>query len=385
MQQAKTTTFSKDLELLKKYTDVVVLSDTSGKAQVAVAPAWQGRVMTSTADGLDGSSFGWLNQELITSGKKLPHMNAYGGEDRFWMGPEGGQFALYFDKGVPFDYDHWQVPAFIDTEPFDVVTKNKDSVSFRRQTILTNYSGTKLDVLVDRIVRMLSREQVAGLLGVSVPQKLKMVAYESENKITNVGDRPWQKETGAPSIWMLSMFAPSTRTTIVIPFNSGPESELGPKVNDTYFGKVPAERLIVKDNVLFFSGDGTFRSKIGLPPRRAKSLLGSYDAVNQVLTIIQYNKPAGVTDYVNSMWEIQKQPYAGDVVNSYNDGPAQPGAKAMGPFYEMETSSPAAVLKPSESITHINHIIHLQGSEDQLDKIATATLGVTLKEIKSAF
>ena len=83
MQQAKTTTFSKDLDLLKKYTDVVVLSDASGKAQIAVVPAWQGRVMTSTADGQGGSSFGWLNQELITSGKKLAHMNAYGGEDRF--------------------------------------------------------------------------------------------------------------------------------------------------------------------------------------------------------------------------------------------------------------------------------------------------------------
>jgi hypothetical protein len=30
-----------------------------------------------------------------------------GGEDRFWLGPEGGQYALYFNAGDPFDLDHY--------------------------------------------------------------------------------------------------------------------------------------------------------------------------------------------------------------------------------------------------------------------------------------
>jgi hypothetical protein len=34
---------------------------------------------------------------------------------------------------------------------------------------------------------------------------------------------------------------------------------------------------------------------------------------------------AGATDYVNSMWEDQKEPFSGDVVNSYNDGPTATG------------------------------------------------------------
>ena len=59
-----------------------------------------------------------------------------------------------------------------------------------------------------------------------------------------------------------------------------------------------------------------------------------------MLTLVQYDQPEGATDYVNSMWEIQKEPFAGDVVNSYNDGPPAPGAKPLGPFYELETSSP---------------------------------------------
>jgi hypothetical protein len=180
------------------------------------------------------------------------------------------------------------------------------------------------------------------------------------------------------------MFNPSPATTIVIPFKTGPEEKLGTQVNDAYFGKVPADRLVVKDGVLFFSGDGQYRSKIGLSPLRAMPILGSYDAVNQVLTIVQYNKPRGAMDYVNSMWELQDEPYKGDVVNSYNDGPPEPGAEPMGPFYELETSSPAAALKPGETISHVHRTFHLQGPEADLDQIAKATLGVTIDQIKSA-
>jgi hypothetical protein len=56
----------------------------------------------------------------------------------------------------------------------------------------------------------------------------------------------------------------------------------------------------------------------------------------------------------------------------------------MGPFYELETSSPAAALKPDEVILHVHRTYHLQGPEADLDMIAKATLGVTIAEIKSA-
>ena len=113
-------------------------------------------------------------------------------------------------------------------------------------------------------------------------------------------------------------------------------------------------------------------------------MLGSYDAVNGVLTLVQYNKPEGVEDYVNSMWQIQDQPFRGDVVNSYNDGPTAPGGKPLGPFYELETSSPAAALAPGQSILHTHRTVHFVGNETQLDPIAKATLGVTIAQIKSA-
>jgi len=377
-------TFGGDLAFLKKYTDVIVLSDTSGGSQVAVLPALQGRAMTSTAEGMEGLSFGWINRELIASGKTVEHINVYGGEDRFWIGPEGGQFSIFFKKDVPFDLEHWFTPAPIDTEPFELVSKSKDRAVLKKDMQLENYSRTIFNLRVDREIRVLERSEALNALGITPAKTVKVAAFESNNTMTNTGTRAWEKETGLLSIWILGMFNPSPATTVVIPFNVGTEDELGPIVNDAYFGKVPANRLVVKDGVLFFSGDGQYRSKIGLSPQRARPIVGSYDAVNKVLTIVQYNKPQIAADYVNSMWELQKEPYKGDVVNSYNDGPAEPGAKPMGPFYELETSSPAAALKPGEAISHIHRTYHLQGPEADLDTIAKATLGATIAEIKSA-
>jgi hypothetical protein len=378
-------TFGDDIKFLKKHTDVVVLSDATGDGQVAVLPKMQGRVMTSTAGGMDGLSYGWINRELVASGKFVEHMNVFGGEDRFWIGPEGGQFSVFFKNGVPFDLEHWFTPAPVDTEPFELVSETKDRATLKKDMQLENYSRTVFNLRVDREVRILGQGDAVELLGITPAKKIKMVAFESINKVTNTGEKAWEKDTGLLSIWILGMFNPSPATTIAVPFKAGPEDKLGPTVNDAYFGKVPADRLVVKDGVLFFSGDGQYRSKIGLSPLRAKSILGSYDAVNKVLTIVQYSKPRGAMDYVNSMWELQDQPYKGDVVNSYNDGPPEPGAKPLGPFYELETSSPAAALKPGETISHVHRTFHLQGSEADLDSIAKATLGVTIEEIKSAF
>lgn len=378
-------TFGGDVAFLRRHTDVLVLSGASGAARVAIVPAWQGRVMTSTPAGDAGASLGWVHYKHIASGKIVPHMNAFGGEDRFWMGPEGGQFAIFFAPGKTFTPGDWQTPPVIDTEAFEVVAKSLDEVSFRKQTKLTNYSGTTFELQIDRTVRLLDRKEAAEALGVAIDPGLQAVVYESDNRITNAGQEAWRKETGLLSIWILSMYVPSPKTTVVIPFVAGEEAKLGPKVNDAYFGKVPPERLIVKDDVLFFRCDGKQRGKIGLSPQRAKPIAGSYDAAGCVLTLVQYNKPEGVTDYVNSMWEVQKHPYAGDVVNSYNDGPMAPGKEPMGPFYELESSSPAAALAPGKSIRHIHRTFHFHGSEAALDAIARKTLGVGLKEIRAAF
>jgi hypothetical protein len=377
-------TFDQDLAFLQKHLEVIVLADESGQARVAVAPAYQGRVLTSTPGGLAGTSCGWLNYDLIASGQLQPHMNAFGGEERLWLGPEGGQFSIFFKKGDPFDLAHWQTPAFIDSVPFTVTNKSARTVSFQNKTHLTNYSGRVFTLEIVRSVELLSASEAARHLGVKLGPGITVVGYASDNRLINRGRKPWTKETGLLSIWILGMFNPSSDTTVVVPYQAGAERKLGPIVNDAYFGKVPGDRLKAHDGVIYFKGDGRFRSKIGLSPQRAKPVLGSYDASQRLLTIVQFNQPAGTAEYVNSMWEIQKEPFRGDALNSYNDGPPSPGAKQLGPFYELETSSPAAALKPGGEMRHISRTFHFQGTEHDLDAIARRVLGVSLGQIRAA-
>jgi len=376
--------FSEDLDFLSKHIQVVVLSDKKGHAQVAVAPSYQGRIMTSTAAGPAGTSFGWINRDLIASKKLQPHINAFGGEERFWMGPEGGQFSIFFKPGHPFDLAHWQTPAPIDTHRFEIEQQSTGSILFSHKARVQNYSGFDFDLEIRRKIKLLSAAQAKALLGVSVGSEVKMVGYESANSIKNTGTKAWSKDTGLLSIWILGMFNPGPKTTVVIPYRSGPESKLGPVVNDAYFGKVPADRLAVTSKAIFFKGDGLQRGKIGLTAQRAKPLMGSYDAVEGVLTVVHFDIPKGAKDYVNSMWEKQKEPFKGDVANSYNDGPPTPGARPLGPFYELESSSPASALKPNQSLSHSSRTFHFQGPKKSLDAIARKALGVSLKEVESS-
>ena len=74
--------FTADLAFLERHSPIVVLADPQGTARVAVAPAYQGRVITSTTGGADAPSFGWIGRVAIEARGRQPHMNVFGGEDR---------------------------------------------------------------------------------------------------------------------------------------------------------------------------------------------------------------------------------------------------------------------------------------------------------------
>jgi len=397
--------FKDDLAFLTRHTDAIELVDLVGQGRIVVVPAYQGRVMTSTCRGLDGRSLGWINPAAIKAGIGTGPINPYGGEERFWFGPEGGQFSVFFKPGDPFDLDHWKVPALIDTEPFPLVELKRDNSDCRQDLVpftvftrrpnmavfhkdakLTNRAGFTFDIGIDRTVKVLESEQIKELLKLPARDKVSMVGYKTENSITNTGQNTWTEKTGLLSIWLLGMFPHSPNTTVVMPIKPGQENVLGPRVN-VYesFNKLDDTRLRVETKAVFYKADGQYRSKIGIDPRRAMPVLGSYDADNNVLTIIRYDQPeTPTTKYVKSTWEIQKDPFGGDVVNSYNDGPPAPGKKPLGPFYELETSSPAAELQPGDHIAHVSYTFHLTGPKQSLDYVTRQLLGVSLDQITSA-
>jgi hypothetical protein len=382
-------TYREDVAFLRKHTGIIELS--AGNAGLAIAPAYQGRVMTSTSSVSDGPGFGWINHEVIATGIKpeadrsdlAKHIHVFGGEERLWFGPEGGPFSLFFPPKVPQTFANWKTPAAIDTEAFEVVGQStRTSVTLAKSVRLPNRAGTVFSIDIRRTITLTPLEPLMQLCGVGA------VSYTTANTVRNAGDTAWTRETGAPSIWLLGMFNPTPGTTIVIPFLPGDSATLGPPANTEYFGKIPASRIRLTESTLFFKGDGAERGKIGIPPNRSRGIAGSWQKDSSTLTLVRI-EPGGHAasaqwPYVDSQWREDVDPFGGDVINAYNDGPPEPGAKPLGPFYELETSSPALFLGPGESHTHTQTTTHLTGPRESLDAIARHNLGVGLDAIESA-
>ena len=360
------------------------LENEASGAAVLISPGYQGRVMTSTANGMGGQSFGWINHDYIAAGNYNNKFNPIGGEERFWLGPEGGPFSIYFEEGTDQSFENWGVPKELDTETFDVIEQSKNEVLFQKSFALNNASGVSLNVEVSRKIKLMSKQDAENVLKTPLVESIKWVAYETENILTNKGLNAWTEDTGFLSIWLLCMFNPTEKGVVFIPFNQGDEEKLGKIVEDDYFGKVPSERLIVKDGIVYFKVDGKYRSKIGLSPERSTPYSGSYDPERKALTILWYSKPNESGKYVNSKWGEQENPLKGDVLNSYNDGPVADGT-IMGPFYEIESSSPAALLNSGESIKHTQQIFHITGDEKQLNEITQKIFNISLNEITQIF
>jgi hypothetical protein len=375
------TTFADDVAFLSKYGPLKIF-EAPGGGRVAVSAKYQGRVMTSAVEP-GGRSLGFVNRAFIEQGKIGTQFDNYGGEDRFWLGPEGGQFALYFPAGQPFVFSSWQTPHGMQEGEWNAKDDGPTAVTFSKKLEIANYAGIRFEIDVQRRVSLFSKVEAAARLGTVPSESVKWVAFASSNTIKNAGQKPWTAQGGLPSVWILGMFAPVPGTQVVVPFEKAAGGEI---VNDRYFGKVPSDRLAVRESegFLLFKCDGRYRSKIGLGPTRAKPALGSYSDESKLLTIILYTKPPGAKRYVNSMWEMQKDPYGGDVINSYNDGPTEPGKPSLGGFYEIETSSPAADLPPGGTLTHVHQTYHFTGPREALDTIARRVLGVGLDEVAGA-
>ncbi len=371
-------TYGYDAAFIKEHAKNIIELENEN-AKVLLCADYQGRVFTSTAAGDSGTSFGWINYELLGDSTKKTQFNPVGGEERFWLGPEGGQYSVYFKKGDPFDFTHWQVPALIDTVTYKVDHSDKTSATFSVSSSLTNYTGTTFNLAIIRTIQLLDKNAISQKLNTTVPDGVLSVAYESNNQVKNTGNNAWKKDSGLLSTWMLGMFTPTEETKVIIPFSY--QKNARKFITDDYFGKIDSSRLVIKDSVLYFRCDGKSRGKLGIKPIIAKPFACSYDFKKDVLTILIPEVHADGR-YVNSKWELQKEPYSGDVINSYNDGPLQDGSQ-MGPFYEIESSSPAQELKPGETQAYRQTTMHLQGDYNSLKNLVQQLIQVNLDDVKN--
>lgn len=377
-------TFGYDLQYLSaKDNQLAVLKSADGQAQVIVSPAYQAKVFTSTAAGEEGQSLGYLNYKALDQTGFSEHMNGYGGENRLWIGPEGGRYSVFFQPGTEQVYANWYTPAPVDTEPWGVKEADTKSVAMAKEMEVANYMGSKLRLGIDRRVQLLESAEALSMLGGIPGAEVKMVAYTTENRLTNLNDFAWTRETGTVCLWVMDMFNTSPQALTVVPYHMGSEAYLGRIVTSEYFGEIPANRLQVKDGLIFLKTDGRFRSKIGLNALRTKGISGNYDPVSGRLTVSTFdvNKQAA---YLNQEWDTTKDPAVGDIFNGYNDGPLEDGS-IMGPFLELESASPGAFIYPGESLTHHHQVFHFTGEAAALTAITEVLFGISVDELIAVF
>lgn len=378
-------TFGYDHDFVNHYSKAMILFGKDSNAMILVSPGLQGRVLTSSFGGKKGISLGYFNHSHIATDKVYPHSQGYGGEDRFWIGPQGGQYTIFFKSGDPFDFEHWFTPKAINSEPFEVVSADDSSITLKQHMEAKNYSGFQFDLKIKRKIKLINRKIATAYLGLSkLDDDIKYVGFESDNKLINAGEKPWDKETGLLSIWILGQFPAGA--TIVMPYQNGSNTE---KPYTTYFkGLTPdltPEQIKMDKKTIYYNGSGEAIGKIGLRHQFVTPFLGSYNPTTNVLTIIQYAYSKEDTDYVNSLWKHQKEPYSGDVINAYNDGSLDTSVNYSPTFYELETSSPTRELQPGESLSHYHRTFHFQGKEVDLNNICKTLLGTSLKSIEKQF
>lgn len=317
------------LILQKGFTPVWLAGGPGGRA--LVVPELQGRVMAAD---LGGTLAGFININDISDPEQNRKFNNYGGLDRFWIGPEAGEYGFYMEDGKPVAGENWRVPRDLNQGPFRVREKGADFIVMERELNLTNARGAEFKIHVER--RVESRAAEDGL------------SITTINTVTNRGASAWTRATGLPFIWCLGQFPVSESAFVLAGFRPG--RGMRKIYNDGYFGKIPSDRVSVvrsknwRANAVSMRADGGKVTKFGLSAARSTGSAVGVDPSRGLLYEVNFDHDPSAL-YINNLWTASATArFGGDVFQSYNSGD--------GSFFELESISPALFLTPGESQTH---------------------------------
>jgi hypothetical protein len=374
--------FTEAVELVKEADrEAIVLEARSGPGALLVAPGLVGRVMCSTFDQGRGSANGWINEKAIHKGKVDPVFNNFGGEERIWFAPEGGQFGLMFGRKES-RFSNYHVQAGMSTIEYKVAGQDDRSVVMQVDMRLENNSGTRFDLQVERRVSLL--ESCPYALGAQEP--LEFVAFQTENTVTNTGPMAWRRETGTLAIWCLGQFLEQPHLSIILPIRIDGDAHDSPPTVDEYFkdfclqGTFPANRRVNFEEFVLLKADGKVRGKVGIKRERAKGRLGSYDCESGALIIVDHDFYPEI-EYATGYWRRYEHPFDGDALSIYIDGPEWAGGPD-GSSYELETMSPALFLNAREAFAYRNRTFHLRGGREVIGGICRKFLSAGLQQIE---
>ncbi len=366
-------TFGYDLQNLSLNETPVIL--TNDNAYVLISSEYQARVITSASNGLYSKSYGWIDYKTLDDNKDGHQKQSYGGEDRLWLGPLGSRFTMFYG-GDEITGSNWQVPTLVDTVAFALIDKTSQSAKFQKRATIKNNIGTEFNIEITRQIDLLSKKDVEDELGINIPESITFVGFQSDNNITNLGT-DWMPEKGLIAPWVLGMFPGQKGSVAIFPFVA---NESTPLNLQKYLNEFGEDRVQILDSTILFQTDGMYRSKIGLKPENTKPIMGHYNPINQVLTIITFSYDA-TGNFLSSTETGDTELFGGDVVNSYNNG----ADKGKPTFFELESAAPARVLTKGASISHVHATFHFEGDFTKLNEVSKAVLGFDLEVISKAF
>lgn len=375
--------FSKAVELIQdSKTQAVVLNAKRSRASLLLAPGLVGRVMCSTFDRNGGVANAWINEAAIQRGKVDPVFNNFGGEERFWLAPEGGPFGLEFGKKES-KFENYCVQPGMSTVSYDVLEHDEESAVMETDISLENHLGTRFDLHVQRRIRLIESCPYTQ----ASEGNLEVAAFQSENTVLNVGTKAWTRDGGTIAMWCLAQLLEHPHLSIIVPFRGGLNPASSPPTVDEYFkdfcmgGKFPWNRRANFDNFVLLRADGAVRGKVGVKRERAAGKLGSYDLDGDHLIIVDHDFYPEL-EYPTGYWRDYRNAFDGDTLSVYIDGPEQAGGN-LGLCYELETLSPALFLKPQEEFTYRNRTFHMRGRPQDLHLICQRFLGPSLSQVKT--
>lgn len=418
-----TVSYRNAINFLGTKTTVIELCNQFG-GRVAVCPDWNGRVMTSTCNGLDGGSFGMIDVAAINACPVGQISPLSGGEDQMSLSPQEGPFSLL--APVRLD-DQKRGPL----EPPELLSPYSDGIfivdsvppapeiRMRRSISVANLAASRFDLDLVRTVRLLGTRDISSIFGDSVAVALEQmdvscVGFVTTNSLANRGQNH-DRSTGLISLMVRSMYNSGADTVAIIPFRKGPKEKLGPTACSDFFGAAPHGRIRTLPDAAILRADGKGRCQIGLSRRRAVSQCASIDFREGVLTLIAFDMPekpwlhdyvsndfvevfnddsidfVSIRDYYSGKggmpWNIALASddndflFSGEVLRAYNHGLIGTEKPLSGQYYGFEVFSPAYELAHGESLTHHQYTLHVNADNRTLEYLVENALGIRYEQI----
>jgi hypothetical protein len=323
------------LNYLAQKTSVIELYDQLG-GRVAVCPEWNGRVLTSTCDGLEGNSFGSVNIQAIDTDR----FEDFGGEDQWTISPLDLSFSV------------------------ETIKENK--AVLQRTLHMNDANGTLVEMSLTRVISLLSRQKIGALFGDVVANALKqddvsVVGFRTENTVRS-------SEKAHVASRQRGMFNACPHTFVVV--STPPENYIlspqhtAPRIDIDYLGGAPHGRIRHLSQALLVRADGHGRCQVTMPFADAPSIFGAVELRFGTLTLWTFDAP--------------DKPEEKDMIRIYNHGRPRVGEWDWATYYEMNCFSAVRKLLPEQSLVYRQCTVHINANNDILEEIVRQIFDVSL-------